>query len=747
MTSYRQHQRNLVGLVVGGWEDGVDDPAVLPRLKTLLKALPHYGNPAVEAAHRGVLSTVLEVSAPNDRIAAQPDETGWGYYTSYAYRGPYSGYGDAFFPGRTTTSAAAEVVASVREPRSGWWRDYALTVLTDAARQSVSLSLDTGRLTADLATAHAELLPALTATYLSTLRHAYEPTASALAALAAAGEVDRARAELGDALSSGAFTANVDQAIAMGGDDTNAVVWLLYNTWTTLKALDCPNVDATIRTLQAGGLTVPAQVGPRRWWDGGYTTWYHPLAGPDLATGALTAGMPQTATTSFSPPPTTPPTSSAVTTAGGYSQSLCLWGPLNRYRPRSSSCLGTGTGVLMADGSVKPVQDVRIGDAVRSPRGTGKVVLVERPARRGRVLHSINGLDVRATSGHPFRLDGPGPARAAVDPWCLVDEVPTMIADGVAALVPGVVLAGSVTVREVTPHEPEGGDDEPVYDLVVDDGHRGHAAYYVGGPDTFLVVDSETADPLHHVAATLGVVAAMEVALDAVRDHVPDPHTALPALLSRVDLTGAPPTTGRPPIPGPDLYHRDGEWDPHASALESHLVRRFGRVFRRHRATAPRPGPASPDDRFVVHVRDVELLGDTPLTSSEVVVDLVLRGEDQAGDRVRRVVVGTDGARWHLTPDAAVDFGAPAWGATLAGTLRTGDAVLGAFRATATEGEREHFLFSPGGTVVGRVAVDQLLTRPAERARAWSERDARAAAVDLGRHLGQQLVDLVRPPR
>ncbi|WP_410636301.1 hypothetical protein [Amycolatopsis sp. cmx-4-83] len=758
MNSQQQLQARLTGFVTGA----APQPAsgLLPDLRLLLESLPGYGHPEAEAAHRGALSAVLQLALPNERIAPQPAENGSGYYISYSYEGPFAGYADAFFPKRVVTAAATAVTTAVRSRGLGqpWWRAYALAVLTDAARRAAGIPLDTGKLAGELAAMDSQFRPALTASYLVAVQTAYEPTASALRALTAAGQLAEARAQLVRLLAGDTLVANFNGAIGTGGDSTNAAVWFLYTLWVVLAALACPDVDAEIRALRARGLIVPGEVAEGNWWNGGYTTWYRPLSGADVepaTAGTLTAGLPELVTSSYASKPPMPPVREHQGVTNGYSLSLCLWGPLARYRPQPSSCLGAGTGVLMADGSVKPIEDVRIGDEVRSGGGTGTVVLAERPARLGRPLYSVNGLNVFATSGHPFRAaDGPGPRRRAVDPWNLADAVPTMIADGIGSLAVGAELAAfggePVTVREVTAHEPAPDrPDELVHDVVVATGDRGHAAYYVGGPGTFVAVDAESADPFHDVAATLAVVAAMDRALDDVREQVADPHADLLDILGRLDLSGigeaarAADGAERPEIPGPGYYLRDGEWDPHASALETELVRRYGRLFRRNCATGWRPD-ADPEGPFTLCLHDIELLGDVPAVA---VLDVELRVRGDAEDVVRRVTAPATRKRpgWHFAPDTDVEFGPLLPSAALLGSLHADGELLGRFgMPLSATGHGEHFVFGDGGTVLGRVALGRhgagTADRPAQSA-------ARAMAVAAGRHVGELLASRVRARR
>lgn len=340
MTTFQQYQEEfVVDLLSAFTAEGRpaaerDTPAA--GVRALMDALPYYGDQDFRAAHRGTLVTLLRVNMANNAISAQPSESSFFYYTYYTYQGPYSGYGDAFCHGATGTAASAAVAAAARAASPaitpGWWQDYAIATLTCAAQQAAGLSLNLGKLNGDLTGLNNAFAPALTASVLATLQTAYQPTASALSALTAAGQLPAACAELVAALATSAFTANINAAISKGGDSTQAATWFLYTLWITLKAVGCTDVDAQIQARQAAGLTVPPQIGPQRWWQGGYATWHTPLGGADIAPttgGMLTAGMPEKKVTNYVDGG---PQIENVAPGNGYSQSLCYWGPLARYK-------------------------------------------------------------------------------------------------------------------------------------------------------------------------------------------------------------------------------------------------------------------------------------------------------------------------------------------------------------------------------------------------------------------------------
>lgn len=87
-------------------------------------------------------------------------------------------------------------------------------------------------------------------------------------------------------------------------------------------------------------------------------------------------------------------------------------------------CFRAGTKVLMADGSVRPIESLRVGDRVRGRGGRINTVLgVERTRLGRRRLWSINGSRPFVTAEHPFL--GPDGWRA-IDPGATALENPLL---------------------------------------------------------------------------------------------------------------------------------------------------------------------------------------------------------------------------------------------------------------------------------------------------------------------------------
>ncbi len=74
----------------------------------------------------------------------------------------------------------------------------------------------------------------------------------------------------------------------------------------------------------------------------------------------------------------------------------------------STSCFSADTQITMADGSTRPIAEVRPGDLVLRPDGgANRVVAIERPRLGQRKLYGVDGFAPFFTAEHPF-LSGDG---------------------------------------------------------------------------------------------------------------------------------------------------------------------------------------------------------------------------------------------------------------------------------------------------------------------------------------------------
>jgi hypothetical protein len=99
------------------------------------------------------------------------------------------------------------------------------------------------------------------------------------------------------------------------------------------------------------------------------------------------------------------------------------------WQTPSSSCFAPDTLVVLADGTNKRIDEIRAGDEVLSPSGSGttrsprRVAFVSKPGRKGRPLYRFKGSAVEFTSTHPITRSfgseekhGGAPTLAFVDP-------------------------------------------------------------------------------------------------------------------------------------------------------------------------------------------------------------------------------------------------------------------------------------------------------------------------------------------
>lgn len=753
MTTYQEYEQQFVSDLVKAAPTPIEPP-----LRALLNALPYYGSMAWSAAHRGALLNILQTNLPNERIAAQPSESGINVRSSYGYAGPYSGYRDAFYTGIVSTAAAETVLKLAQDATvglgRGYWESYSIALLTDSVRQKVSVSLNIDDLTSTLTYCNQLLMPALSATYLGVYESGYAPTATAYRAIIDAGQKEAAQSQLNDAIRSGYFTANINLAIGTSAS-TNAATWFLFNLWITLKALGNQDVDAAIRSYQDPrvGLDVPPQIGPERWWKGGYTTWYAPLTGSDITSQRIIESLPEDNTV----------VAGGFVSGGkascpyGYSQSLCYWGKLAVYQPQPDSCFGAGTGVWMADGSTKPIEEVRAGDVIRTTLGPRPVLLVEAPPRASRMLYQPGELHVAATASHPFRASlSSAVRRLAVAPWALGDAVPTMLSEGIGTLEGGAVLSGAAAdgtreVRVTVINElPASGDAaEAVYDLIV--GESNSPAYYVGGPEVFVEVDAETADPAFHVPTTAAIAVMMHALLPVVRQHPPaDTIQLLRHAIGSVAVRdviaaagSAEALTSLPGVPGPDFFKLpDGAWNAQASVIESQLVRRFSRALRREAASGwRRKGAALPAGDVTVVFHDFDLIDSVVPADRPAAITVELCDTDV----VQALPVAPAAvARGLVAVDAALNFAGLRNDAVFMATVSVGGQPIGRARIpSGTEGV-EHFLFAPNGSIIGRIAIEQVRTAPASSA--WTTSTATAMTAGLAQRIAARIIAAIPSP-
>lgn len=753
--------------------------ALIPEVVALIDAFPYYGDPNLTLAHQGAISNLLQVYLPNSTVQPQPGQYGFGYTVNFTYNGPYAGYRDAFYPGVVLSSSAATVASEVAAAsiltNEAWWVGLSVPVLTHAITMGAGVGINGAALQGILTVENGLFFSVLSASYLGVFKNGYASTTAALNTIVSKNLTSDALNSLDSAIKNGHFTANINQTIGLGGDDTNASTWFLYNLWISLKVLGATDVDELINGYTAAGLIVPDEVAANNWWVGAYRSWFSPITGAYVANaahGGILAGMPETSLEAS--PGTGLPSTSYPILANGYSQSFCLWGSDSNFKP-VDSCVGARTGILMADGSSKHAKDVTVGEEVQTTVGPRKVVLVEAPPRAGRSLYQINGQEVFLTPAHPVRsTTTDGPMRRAVDPWALADALPTMTPDGIGALAEGTVLQGHsggsvacVPVAHITEHAaPTGPADECVYDLVLENWEKDYPAYFVGGPDTFIAVDNESPDASYNLPTSVAVATAVDTVLPICRSFAGDQTATIASIMNGIDATylikaGQSAMTGRRAlavpkdmIPGADYYMVDGAWDPHASVLEHYFVKYFGRLFRSECALGWRSSaaPVAPGHHLTLTIRDLYRVGEVPFPN-DAVMSLVF--EMRAGPHLATAtqcltIAAPKKPTWNRHLDAVVDFGTIEEGygeAILIGRVTVGDTPFGVFQAYAAASNldgrpRDFFIFDEAANVVGRAFIDfranvaaDLNREPIAREN-WRGRHQFHMARALGRQFG-----------
>lgn len=756
-------------------------------LVALIDSIPYFGAAALNESLYGTLANILEIYLPNNRLQQQPGTSGM-CSTVFQYSGPYSGYQTAFYPGVTLSAAASRVMQLVSSANSSlnnsWWSNYAVAIITDAVISSkINVNVDTDKLASALGSYNSSFLPVLTPAYTGVFQYGYPPTTSAMSSITSAGQSAAVAGLLQQSIIDGEFTTNLNIAIAAGGESTITATWFEYNLWVALQALGVANVNAFIQQAMGAGLTVPYTIQPNNWWNGGYTSWFTAVSGTWVlpqAAATISSGFPQMSEVICSRGGHTSPQYGNY--PNGYCFSLCEWGSLNWYLPSSGSCFGHQTGVLMADGSVKNIGNIEMGDQVQTDQGPRKVVLVESPQRRNRILYQLNKDHVFATGAHPFRsASRQGPFRFAIKPWEVIDNLPTMIEQGVGLLQPGILLLGrnhqeaiTIEVQQLDTFETDAAVNEKVYDLILENWEKGKVTYYVGGPDRFYAVDAETVDPTYHLPTTAGILTAMDIALPVCRQLLKDPADQIRMALQQIDISAlrqyasqavwqdTDVKRSRISIPTPEYYKQNGQWCSHASALEFYLVKYFGCMLRREATTGWRATaiPACSGNHLAITLHDLILKGENPVAAnSPLTITLHYPGWGASKTRPFTISIPPKpDPQWFCLIDQVIDLGpvpvSPLSGNLLV-TIHSGGTLTGkcttACLDLTTQGTTSyHFVYDERGAITGRIALEQSRVLPGSlsmaksAARSWKEQQALSMTVRLGDQIGKELVRLLQ---
>lgn len=178
--------------------------------------------------------------------------------------------------------------------------------------------------------------------------------------------------------------------------------WELFNHWIKLMQLgqSIESIDRLINNLKVRGLPILSSVDAGQW--SNYVGWpgWRGWINCEAMRAEASTGILERVCTYYSGsyyPSCMDEENSFEFTAGSQ--------PGEQYRSvPSSSCFTAQTKVLMADGNVKAIAEVKVGEKVRTPKGMVAVNIVATPPRIGRKLVRINNLDFGFTETHPWRV-------------------------------------------------------------------------------------------------------------------------------------------------------------------------------------------------------------------------------------------------------------------------------------------------------------------------------------------------------
>ena len=206
-------------------------------------------------------------------------------------------------------------------------------------------------------------------------------------------------------------------------------------------------------------------------------------AAQSVSTGETASVASATGSVSVSPSGQTTPPASVSDSAGTTSGSVGGGGGGGSGGGGSGSCFTSETLVVMADGQLKAIQDIRVGEIVLGRDGAHNVVIdVERVTLGNRKLYDFDGGPLFVTAEHPFMTD---------EGWKAIDPAATAAENAnlqVAKLEPGDAL---VTMRRSVWRLAALGDPRGL-----SDGALGHQML-----GTVIAAAADSATPLYNLPA------------------------------------------------------------------------------------------------------------------------------------------------------------------------------------------------------------------------------------------------------
>lgn len=502
----------------------MSNPFQPTSVEYLAAALPPDGANPIGAAARGILVNRTKGATP-------------GHWSQLFGTGP--AFRDVFFPGLVADPRGAEI-QRLTGLDDEYFRNLAVVTLcqqmgltTSRLRPQVLM----GPIGQDLAAWNGRLRSVAWAWYAYCLGAVDGDTRTALAAFPDADSRARARGQYLQGLTGDAWIN--DKLVQLASGSWSNPAWELFHHWSKLVALGTAieEIDGAITTIRGKGLPIPDPVGPGSWrswtgWLGG------DIGGRDLPD----AVKPILDTKCEVYPGASWP--SCMDEAASF-EFTANSQPGNRYRQApSGSCFTAGSLVVLADGGLRPIEQVVPGEVVATPSGPRAVVLVANPLRAGRAVFGFAGQGFGFMASHPFLVHDPAPGApgsyAAVDPEALARAVPTLTQFGVQALRDGAPMLSAWRAEggpvpfappQVVPREP--GPDEAVYDLILEPTADGRSEYFVGDERVQVLVSSEIPRYLAAPETAAVVVSVLQACAEPIlRELASVPDAGFADLLS-----------------------------------------------------------------------------------------------------------------------------------------------------------------------------------------------------------------------
>ncbi|WP_396587032.1 hypothetical protein [Bermanella sp. R86510] len=492
------------------------------KVEALMSSLPIFGSNPVGETGRVTIINAIKAQTPGRAttpyIGVSGDKFIDIFFPHYAVK-PYQG-----------------LVSELTGISANFLKDFSISLLCQAMYNITSRlrkQIKKDKVNHDVSTASATIIGQATTFYSSLLNQVDGPVKAAL-----------------DAIGSGQFAVAKDQYLSMiksmpfvdaklaqvaSGSWGNAD-WEMYHHYTKLKVLGASDADVNgvIQYLKTNDVPIPSSVDVNQWvhygrWFGDVISWRDIQA--EASAGILEEKC-------YVYPGSYYPSCMSEDNSFEFTANSQ---PGTHYRELpSSSCFKPGAKVVMADGSLKNIEQVEVGEQVKTPQGNKPVKVVAQPLRLNRQLYSFPGCNFEFSASHPFVLydaakNEQAPYLAAVDPMGLIDLIPSASSIGVVTIGQGLGqklatynAASSIeaTVINSVNTDPDiGHEDDILYDLIIDFGDNGLSEYFVGDEHSQFLVASEIPrfdiSPQATEALSLMMQGSMQTVIDELQT-VPD---------------------------------------------------------------------------------------------------------------------------------------------------------------------------------------------------------------------------------